>query len=61
MISEEQARQMLVEYMEQTGKTQTDVAKEMGISGPQLSGFLSGTYKTPHRTIPKSGAVFQNQ
>ncbi len=59
MISEEQARQMLVEYMEHTGKTQTDVAKEMGISGPQLSGFLSGTYKTPHRTIPRVEQFFK--
>lgn len=53
MISEEQARQMLVEYKERTGKTQSKIAKEMGVSDGQLSGFLSGTYKAPHTIIPK--------
>lgn len=59
MISEEQARQMLVEYKERTGKTQSKIAKEMGISDGQLSGFLSGTYKAPHTIIPKVEQLLQ--
>lgn len=59
MISEEQARKMLVEYKERTGKTQSKIAKEMGISDGQLSGFLSGTYKAPHTIIPKVEQLLQ--
>lgn len=53
MISEEQARQMLVEYMERTKKSQSDVAKEMFISPSYVSEFLKGTYKAPEKAIPK--------
>ncbi len=53
MISEERARQMLVEYIERTGKSQSDVAKEMDVSPAYVSEFLKGTYKAPEKAIPK--------
>lgn len=34
-----------------TGKTQSQVAQELGISPGALSAFLSGTYKAPHTII----------
>lgn len=40
-------------YMASTGKTQSQVAKELDVSASALSGFLSGTYKTPHTIISK--------
>lgn len=53
MITEERARDLIKEYKETFGKTQSQIAKEMGISDGQLSSFLSGTYKAPHTIIPK--------
>lgn len=53
MFTEEKAREALEVYKEKTGKTQSQIAKEMGISDGQLSAFLSGSYKTPHTVIPK--------
>lgn len=50
---EEQARELLLEYKENTGKTQSEIAKALGVSDPQLSQFMSGTYKAPHKIIPK--------
>ena len=52
-LEEEQARELLLEYKESTGKTQTDIAKALGVSDPQVSQFLNGTYKAPHKIIPK--------
>lgn len=43
----------LKDYIAKTKKSQSDVAKEMGVSGGAVSAFLSGTYKTPHTIIPK--------
>lgn len=51
--NEEKAREQLFEYKERTGKTQTEIAKELDISNSQLSQFLKGVYKAPHVIIPK--------
>ena len=59
MIEEQQAIQMLLQYKETTGKTQTEIAKELDISNPQLSQFLGGTYKAPHIIIPKIEQFFE--
>lgn len=59
MMQEEQARQLLREYKERTGKTQSQIAKELGISDGQLSSFLSGTYKAPHKVLPKVEQLVQ--
>lgn len=59
MMQEEQARQLLREYKEKTGKTQSQIAKELGVSDGQLSSFLSGTYKAPHTIIPKVEQLLQ--
>ena len=58
-MGEEQARELLRQYKEQTKKTQSQIAKEMGISDGQLSSFLSGTYKAPHTIIPKVEQLVQ--
>lgn len=39
------------QYIESAGKTQSQVAQELGISPGALSSFLSGTYKAPHTII----------
>lgn len=44
---------LLKEYIQSTGKKQTDVAAELGVSGALVSSFLAGTYKTPHTMVPK--------
>lgn len=59
MMEEQQAIQRLLEYKETTGKTQTEIAKELDISNPQLSQFLGGTYKAPHIIIPKIEQFFE--
>lgn len=58
-MQEEQARQLLREYKERTGKTQSQIAKELGVSDGQLSSFLSGTYKAPHTMLPKVEQLVQ--
>lgn len=52
-LTYEQAVQLIQEYKQETGKTQSAIANELGISDGALSGFLSGTYKTPHKIIPR--------
>lgn len=53
MFTEEKAREAIKDYRERTGKTQSQISKELGVSDGQLSAFLSGTYKAPHTIIPK--------
>lgn len=48
-----EAVEALVNYREESGKTQTAIATELGISSGAISSFLSGTYKAPHTIIPK--------
>lgn len=43
-ITEQEARDFLIKYRD-SGKSQTDIAKELGISAAMLSGFLSGKYE----------------
>lgn len=52
-LTYEQAVQLVQEYKQETGKTQSAIANELGISDGALSGFLGGTYKTPHKIIPR--------
>lgn len=54
----EEAVQKIREYKEITRKTQTEIAKELDISDPQLSQFLNGTYKAPHIILPKIEQFF---
>ena len=49
----QQAREDLRGYIDKSGKTQTAVGNELGVSGGAISAFLSGKYKTPHTLIPK--------
>lgn len=48
-----EACSFIKQYMNSTKKTQSQVAKELDVSPSALSGFLSGTYKTPHTIISK--------
>ena len=48
-----EACSFIKQYMNSTKKTQSQVAKELDISASALSGFLSGTYKTPHTITSK--------
>lgn len=59
MMTEQEAIEGLRKYMEDTGKNQTTVAKELDISSSRMSSFLSGTYKTPHTVIPKVQELLQ--
>lgn len=52
-LSYEQAVQLVQDYKQESGKTQTAIANELAISDAALSSFLKGTYKTPHTIIPK--------
>lgn len=52
-LAYQQAREELRGYIDKSGKTQTAVGNELGISGGAISAFLSGKYKTPHTMIPK--------
>lgn len=58
MMQEREAIERLLQYKEATGKTQTEIAKELDVSDPQLSQFLKGTYKAPHVIIPKIERFF---
>lgn len=53
----QQAIDDLREYITKSGKTQTAVGKELGVSGGAVSSFLSGKYKTPHTLIPKIASL----
>lgn len=52
-LSYEQAVQLVQDYKQESGKTQTAIANELGISDAALSSFLRGSYKTPHMIVPK--------
>lgn len=53
VIPMDQAQEFLRDYISKSGKTQSAVATEMGISSGALSSFLAGSYKTPHTIIPR--------
>lgn len=48
-----EACSFIKQYINSTKKTQSQVAKELDVSPSALSGFLSGTYKTPHTIISR--------
>ncbi|MCL6560889.1 MAG: AAA family ATPase [Firmicutes bacterium] len=54
----EALRAKLEEYLKNTGKSQTIVSKEIGISGAALSQYLSGKYPTPGSIEPKIEEFF---
>lgn len=56
-MTEEEARKLVIDYKNKTGKSQSLIATELGISGAQLSSFISGTYKAPHTIIPKIASL----
>ena len=56
-MTEDEARELVLNYKNKTGKSQTLIATELGVSGAQLSSFLSGTYKAPHTIIPKISSL----
>ena len=58
-MNEQQAREAIIQYRDATGKSQSEIAKELGISSGQLSAFIGGTYKAPHTVIPKIGALLE--
>ena len=61
-MSEEEAISALKQYIEETGKSQTMIARELGYnSGAIISSFLSGTYKAAHVLIPKIEVLISNQ
>lgn len=56
-VDYQKAIDSLREYITKSGKTQTAVGTELGISSGAVSSFLSGKYKTPHTLIPKVFAL----
>lgn len=58
-LTREEAVCLIQKYRQETGKSQRAVATELGISDGALSGFLAGTYATPHRIIPKVAALLE--
>lgn len=60
-MTEQQAREAIMTYRNETGKSQSEIARELGVSAGMLSAFLSGTYKTPHTLIPKIEALLANR
>lgn len=57
----ESLRARLEEFLKQNGKSQTLLAKEIGISGTALSQYLSGKYPTPGSIEPKIEEFFNLQ
>lgn len=55
----DEAKKLVLSYKERTGKSQSAIANELGVSDGQLSSFLSGKYKAPHTLIPKIAALFE--
>lgn len=55
------ARQELSEYRDKTKKSQSDIARELGISPAAVSAFLNGKYKAPQTMIPKIEALISIQ
>lgn len=56
-MTEQQAREAVIKYRDGSGKSQSEIAKELGISPGQLSAFISGSYKSPHTLVPKIEAL----
>jgi len=54
----EALRERLEEYLKNSSKSQTTLAREIGISGTALSQYLSGKYPTPGSIEPKIEEFF---
>lgn len=54
----EELRERLEDYLKNSGKSQTILAKEIGISGTALSQYLGGKYPTPGSIEPKIDEFF---
>lgn len=55
----EALKERLEEYLKDSAKSQTVLAKEIGISGTALSQYLSGKYPTPGSIEPKIEEFFE--
>lgn len=53
MMTYEQAVLWIKDYIQKTGKSQSSVAQELGISPGALSGYIGGHYKAPHTITTK--------
>ena len=53
MMTYEQAVLWIKDYIQKTGKSQSGVAQELGISPGALSGYIGGHYKAPHTITTK--------
>jgi len=59
-ITADEAREKLRKYQEETGKSQNDIAKEMGYNNATaLSRFRAGTYDAEHEVIKKVVQFFK--
>jgi DNA transposition AAA+ family ATPase len=54
VMTEDEARQAVREYMERTGKSQSTVAKELGFSPTAISQFMSGKYNASPQAMMDS-------
>lgn len=57
MMTEQEAIQKLQDYLQKSGVSQANLARELDIGQSALSGFLHGNYKAPHTIIPKVEAL----
>lgn len=57
----EEARKCLIQYRDESGKSQSKIAKELGVSDGVVSAFINGTYKTPHQIVDKVEALLSMQ
>ncbi len=59
-MGEKEAIEVLKRYRDESGKSQSAIARELGVSAAAISSFLSGSYKAPHTLIPKIEALLSN-
>jgi len=60
LMTEDEARAALAEYKERTGKSQNEIAKELGYSNATaVSRFNSGQYESPDEFIKKVMQLFK--
>lgn len=58
-LSEDGAREAILQYRAKSKKNQSTIAKELDVSDTALSQFLGGTYPAPHTIIAKIGQLLQ--
>jgi len=52
-------RERILEYIKESGKSQTKVAQEIGVSAPMLNQYLSGKYPNPEAVETKAEEFFK--